>query len=176
MPALFAAAATARVLNEYALVYLTGGNGHFQSESSEKFQIKGGDLFFLFPGIAHTYGPDPQTGWDETWIIFQGYFADQLRKQGVLDTHYPLLSIGLDPELTIVLDDMLNLASRQESGVDVRLAAKLYAFLTDIYARQKGSICYERCCGELAIRRACEILAPRLDSNIDMRKLARRCT
>ena len=54
-----------RTLSEYQLVYITRGQGTFESERSGSIPVSAGMLFVLFPGIWHRYAPDPKTGWDE---------------------------------------------------------------------------------------------------------------
>ena len=44
-----------RILNEYQLLYLTEGEGIFESTNQKPTRIKQGDLFLLFPGEWHTY-------------------------------------------------------------------------------------------------------------------------
>ena len=39
-----------RILNEYQLLYLTEGEGIFESTNQKPTRIKQGDLFLLFPG------------------------------------------------------------------------------------------------------------------------------
>ena len=39
-----------RILNEYQLLYLTEGEGTFESTNQKPIRIKQGDLFLLFPG------------------------------------------------------------------------------------------------------------------------------
>ena len=71
-----------RILNEYQLLYITKGRGMFSSESSGRSQVKEGYMFLLFPGEWHTYRPDPETGWNEYWIGFDGRIMDEWVKDG----------------------------------------------------------------------------------------------
>ena len=65
-----------RVLSEYQLLYITEGKGRLVTEHGGKFEIKAGNMFLIFPGEKHSYFPDPETGWSEYWIGFNGSNVD----------------------------------------------------------------------------------------------------
>ena len=55
-----------RVLSEYQLLYITDGQGIFTyGDSRESQLITEGKVFFLFPGVWHTYRPFANTCWKE---------------------------------------------------------------------------------------------------------------
>ena len=55
-----------RILDEYQLIYITRGSGHFKSAHlPHPVDVRPGTVFLLFPGEWHTYMPDPSTGWKE---------------------------------------------------------------------------------------------------------------
>ena len=83
-----------RVLNHYALVYITDGGGFFEDERGFKHRITKGDLLLLFPGIGHTYGPGPDDFWHEIFIIFEGAIFDLWRQERVLDPAQPVLRLN----------------------------------------------------------------------------------
>jgi AraC-like DNA-binding protein len=82
-----------RVLNHYALVYITNGGGFFEDERGFKHHIRRGDLLLLFPGIGHTYGPGPDDFWHEVFIIFEGAIFDLWQQNGVLTPAQPVLHL-----------------------------------------------------------------------------------
>ncbi|MCR4853095.1 MAG: AraC family transcriptional regulator [Prevotella sp.] len=89
-----------RVLNEYQLLYLTEGEGTFQSASCpDKAPIKAGDLFLLFPGEWHSYHPNPQTGWKSYWIGFRGRNMDDRIRHRFLSAQKPIYHIGYSAEI-----------------------------------------------------------------------------
>ncbi len=67
-----------RTLPEFALVYVSDGQGTFESRESGETAIGPGWAFFLVPGVWHRYRPDPQTGWTERWIAFNGEVTHRL--------------------------------------------------------------------------------------------------
>ncbi|MFY0606509.1 MAG: AraC family transcriptional regulator [Cyclobacteriaceae bacterium] len=63
-----------RVLNEYQLNYIAEGRGVFQTESGE-YEIPAGTMMIIEPGTKHRYRPNPETGWTEYYIGFDGSLA-----------------------------------------------------------------------------------------------------
>ena len=80
-----------RVLREYQLVYVARGGGVFESRSAGRRRIEAEMLIVLFPGEWHRYSPDPETGWDEYWVAFQGRTAATLVAECSLSPAEPLL-------------------------------------------------------------------------------------
>jgi AraC-like DNA-binding protein len=70
--------AKGRILDEFQIVHIVRGQGIFESATHGKVKIKGGEALLLFPGEWHRYKPNPQTGWDECWIGFDGSIPRQL--------------------------------------------------------------------------------------------------
>lgn len=73
-----------RRLPEYQIVYITRGEGEFESEAAGKRKITAGNVFLTFPGDWHRYRPAPSTGWDEFWVGFDGEDADRLVRHGFI--------------------------------------------------------------------------------------------
>ena len=72
-----------RILSEYQLLYITDGEGIFTyGDSRESQLITEGKMFFLFPGVWHTYRPFANSGWKEYWIGFKGSMIDRIVEEG----------------------------------------------------------------------------------------------
>src|SRR5580704_3668749 len=69
-----------RVLDGFALVYISSGCGKFESKPKTSVPIEPGHAFLLFPGVWHRYTPGPETGWREHWIGFNGDYAGRWRR------------------------------------------------------------------------------------------------
>ena len=65
-----------RILPEYQLLYIVEGKGIFRTGSAGDMKVAAGDMFIIFPGEWHSYMPDPDTGWNEYWIGFEGVNMD----------------------------------------------------------------------------------------------------
>ena len=89
-----------RVLDSYALVYISGGRGGFESARRIKLPIEPGSVFLLFPGVWHRYQPEVKTGWHEFWIGFDGDTARSWQKNKFISAGKPVVKI--DSEDTVL--------------------------------------------------------------------------
>ena len=81
-----------RTLDDYALVYMTRGEGWFRDALGNHLQIRAGQGFLLFPGVEHEYGTDGTNDWDDLHVFFQGPAFDLWRTQGLLDPARPVFT------------------------------------------------------------------------------------
>ena len=88
-----------RILNDYYIVFISKGQGVFESALSQPTVIAAGTCFFLFPEVWHRYKPDRSTGWEEYWIGFRGGYPDQLMNKGFFSSAFPVASPGLNDTL-----------------------------------------------------------------------------
>ena len=83
-----------RILGNYAVVYLTSGGGHFQTQGQPPVPCSAGDLLLLFPEIPHGYGPPPGGEWSEVYVVFSGPVFDLWRQLGILSPARPVLRLS----------------------------------------------------------------------------------
>ncbi|NBX30152.1 AraC family transcriptional regulator [bacterium] len=129
-----------RVLNEYAVVYVTHGQGEFDSQATGLRQLEPGDAILLFPGVWHRYRPRKDTGWGSYWIHFEGDTADRLREAGAVQPQRAVLRVGLDETILQAFTTVLDVL-RSESAGFAQIAA---ARTTEILARIVGTAGTER--------------------------------
>jgi len=85
---------TGRRLGRYALVYSLRGECEYWDEVNGSKVVGPGELFFLFPEIAHRYGAKRGgSGWDEFYVVFEGPVFDLWRRVGLLDPRRSFLSL-----------------------------------------------------------------------------------
>jgi AraC-like DNA-binding protein len=109
-----------RILSEYQLIYVTRGSGPFESKTCGPRPIEAGDLFALFPGEWHRYGPSrpDATGrprWDFYWVAFTGRLAAEYVAECRLSVAEPILKVGVDKRLIeeylCITDELRDLAA-----------------------------------------------------------------
>jgi len=83
-----------RVLDGFALVYISGGRGNFESDGKINLAVEPGNVFLLFPGVWHRYQPDSKTGWHEFWIGFDGNTARNWQKHKFISAAKPVVKIN----------------------------------------------------------------------------------
>lgn len=111
-----------RILNEYQLLYITRGSGTFTSTSAGTQTIQAGYMFLLFPNEWHTYSPDPETGWNEYWIGFNGELMDSWVKEEFFDKEHPILNVGLNEDLIGLYKRAIMIAEGQEANYQQALS------------------------------------------------------
>jgi AraC-like DNA-binding protein len=92
-----------KVLQEFHMVYISEGKGIFQSTQSGLISINAGDALVLFPGEWHRYRPDPEVGWTEYWMRFNGDYAKKLMGELFPPSRRPILRIGHNEALLQLL-------------------------------------------------------------------------
>ena len=113
-----------RVLNEYQLYYITHGSGHFESASCSRRRIEPGMMFMLFPGEWHSFAPDPETGWNDHWIGFNGSFMDDKIKAGFFTFKNCVFKVGVDEKITNTYLEVLDILSEEKKAFQ-QIAASL---------------------------------------------------
>jgi AraC-like DNA-binding protein len=94
-----------RVLNDYAIVYISQGKGKFTSSESGEKKLNQGDLIILSPNQWHNYFPDSSTGWDEYWVTFRGDFFSNAIKS-IHKVQNPIIQVGLSDEIVSLFHQM----------------------------------------------------------------------
>jgi AraC-like DNA-binding protein len=82
-----------RILPEFGLILVSEGRGIFESKPSGTVTVEAGMGILLFPGVWHRYRPDPQVGWTERWIQFNGKFAHMLLDSRIIYPENAALSL-----------------------------------------------------------------------------------
>jgi AraC-like DNA-binding protein len=135
-PSAFKSVATGRTINEYQLVYITRGQGSFQS-GSQRFDVAAGSVLAIFPGLRHAYRPDPQTGWDEYWVGFQGAHVDRLRDSGFHIPQRCCFPVGLHQSLVAIFDDIFATVTVQEPYYQFKAGALILLLLSEVLGRSR---------------------------------------
>ncbi|HTB84770.1 MAG TPA: AraC family transcriptional regulator [Candidatus Sulfotelmatobacter sp.] len=162
-----------RILDGFAIVYISSGRGKFESQSVST-SIEPGDTFLLFPGVWHRYAPDPETGWYEHWIGFDGETARNWLRKRFISPKKAVFKIS--PEDTV-------LATFSRVGQSVRanrpalqqiLAGAITNLMGLVYSTQQTQPAAESQNVnniELAIAHMQNALAPGLDLELLAKKL-----
>jgi len=96
-----------RVLDEFQVVYITSGEGRFESDSQPEVAVAGGAALLLFPGEWHRYHPRAETGWTEYWVGFRGREAERILR-GFFDPRHPVCRVEHPEALTQHFEQILH--------------------------------------------------------------------
>lgn len=77
-----------RVLNDYNAVYILDGSVRYRDVNGADRRLRKGDLFFVLPGLAHAYSPEPGETWGQIWIAFNGPMFDLWQREGMIDADH----------------------------------------------------------------------------------------
>lgn len=159
-----------RRLAEYALLYITRGRGCFHSEASGELTVEEGTAVFLFPGLEHYYAPDPRSGWEEYWALFQGALPERLQAEGLLDPSAPRLRLAYGRrEVLRRFEEILRLNASTERDYAIQIGVELHALLAELLDRRSDDTRSH----EEQMRQARLLLQSSLAGPVDMREVAR---
>ncbi len=160
-----------RTLNSFTLVYITRGQGRFESSAGGKHEIQSGDLFILFPNEWHRYRPDATTGWDEYWVEFDGDQARQIMSHPGFSEKHPVIHLGHDDKILSLFIEITESIESGASEFEHIIAAQTSQIVARLLAAIRrtdpntGS-------AEL-VRRACRLILKQSDESVDFTRIAR---
>ena len=113
-----------RVLSDYHLLYIVGGEAEFESESTGKVKIEAGNVVLSFPGVWHRCRPVTEIGWNNYWVCANGEQLDRLVREGLIGPLDPILRTGLKDSIKAPFLELLDCVRKDEIGSAYLLAAK----------------------------------------------------
>ena len=129
-----------RELSEYQLLYLSEGEGVFQSAHIPETTIKAGDMFLLFPGEWHTYHPAEGKIWKSYWIGFKGKNVDDRVKAGFLTPEHPIYHVRFSSDIINLYEQALKTAVEEEAYHQQTLAGIVNHLIGLMYSLQRNII------------------------------------
>lgn len=160
-----------RILQEFQLLYMIRGEGVFESAAAGRLPIKAGDAFLLFPGVWHRYAPNPETGWDEYWVGFDGAVPRQLMQQNIISPKSPVFSPGLGKPWHDLFARVIETLELEPMGYHQLLAGLIFEMLTRLHALGREQKLGDTL-GNTVVRKAKYLVMERLKEKIDWEKLA----
>lgn len=127
-----------RVLNEYQLLYITEGEGVFNSAHAKDIPLKAGDLFLLFPGEWHSYHPTSKHGWKSYWIGFKGKNVDDRVKVGFLSVEKPIYHVGFSADIIRLYEEAYKRAQEEAPYLQQILAGIVNHLVGLMYALERS--------------------------------------
>lgn len=105
-----------RILNGYYLIFISKGEGVFETARTKPTTVSAGTCFFLFPGVWHRYKPNVKTGWEEYWLGFNGYYADELMKKEFFNPDTPFVDAGLNTDMLTLFHAIIDRVRNSYNG------------------------------------------------------------
>lgn len=82
-----------RTLDHHVAVVISAGRGWCATPDGHRHPVTAPALLWLTPGVAHHYGADPVTGWDECFVDFTGPAAETYTELGYIERDRPLVPL-----------------------------------------------------------------------------------
>jgi AraC-like DNA-binding protein len=162
-----------RILDGYYLVYISSGEGIFETAENSPIKIVSGMCLFLTPNVWHRYKPDDKLGWDEYWIGFKGSYPDYLMKNDFFEHFKQFVEIGFNESIIKLFHQLIETSSNTKPGY--------LQILSGITMHLLGFINYLSLIKETdeyptikMITRAKFIIEELLETKVDMKKIAKQ--
>lgn len=161
-----------RILNEYQLIYIVGGEGVFESSSVAETKVEEGSVIILFPGEWHRFKPKAATGWDEYWVGFKGDVVDTIIKKNFFHPEEALLHVGFHERMIVLLSEIMEQTKKERPGYQPLISGAVFHLLGYVHSLTKQKILENEDLLEVTINKAIVLLRTKIDEHITMQKIA----
>ena len=135
-PALFRTVAEGRVLPEFQMVYITGGEGIFISDGAA-YEVKPGSIMLILPGLKHAYRPLAETGWHEYWVGFKGGYFSTLLAEGRFSPEHVFFEIGLQDSILSIFNQIFDEVRAQRPLYQMKACAAILSLIAEVLTRER---------------------------------------
>ena len=160
-----------RVLPEFQFVYISKGKGVFTSETTKKQTVRKGQIIILFPGQWHTYCPDPDTGWNEYYIGFEGSIINTVIQNSFISMENQILDVGFNEDLVHLFSTAIKVAKEDKKSSQQYLSGIVFHILGTILSLSENKKIESNEYGQI-IERAKMIMLENVKNIIDIQELA----
>ena len=159
-----------RVLNEFHVVFITKGEGVFESNATGKIKVSDGDVFLLFPDVWHRYKPKKSTGWTERWIGFSGEIASQFLSNGFFNSEEPIISKCNTPVVLRHFNALFKLFDEASYGYQHVASGVCIQLMAELHTIKSGGSNLEDL--NSLVSRAKSIMYKNINGSIDLSKIS----
>jgi AraC-like DNA-binding protein len=161
-----------RVLHEYQMCYISRGGGWLEAGASGRQRIETGSVYLLFPGIWHREMPDPESGWDESYICFDGEIARRVMRGRFFSPKRPVLEVVRQEALFPLFAEAMTVGKANQPALQQVLAGISLYILGQLYSDQNSEkVGHDR--SAALIHSAITAMREAISSPLDLHKLAR---
>ncbi|MEY2427286.1 MAG: hypothetical protein QOJ40_171, partial [Verrucomicrobiota bacterium] len=126
-----------RMLDGFALLYISSGRGTFELKPKFSTAIEPGHAFLLFPRVWHRYTPDPETGWHEHWIGFDGEIPRRWLRHKLFSAKEPLAKINAEDTVLATFSRVMQSIRANRPALQQILAGATDNLMGLIYSAQQ---------------------------------------
>ncbi|MFF7774893.1 helix-turn-helix domain-containing protein [Streptomyces tanashiensis] len=118
-----------RTLDRHVAVVVTAGRGWFRRADEAPLSVVAPALLWLTPGVPHHYGPEPGTGWDETFVAFTGAATGTYTRAGYITPRHPVVPLADTEAVGKVVGRIVRALRPTNPLVDIEAAAAVHELL-----------------------------------------------
>jgi AraC-like DNA-binding protein len=160
-----------RVLPEFQFVYISKGKGVFSSDSTKRQTVRKGQIIIIFPGQWHTYCPDPESGWNEYYIGFEGQIINSYVQNGFISPENQVLDVGFNEDLVHLFSTAIKVAKDEKKSSQQYLSGIVFHILGMILSFSENKSLESNQYSQV-IERAKMIMFENVKNVIDIQELA----
>lgn len=163
-----------RCLTAYTFVYITDGQGTFDSEPSGEVPVETGSVFLVFPNVWHRYRPLRETGWDEYWVECEGELLEAAVRRSGMDPASPVMRVGLDDALLRCFLNIAETIKQEDPGFEPIIAMRSLEIVARIRSLLKICSAAGVTTPEKQVRQAQLKMRESLGETLDFQQLAQQ--
>lgn len=161
---------TGRVLDQFGLIYVTQGQGEFESANTPLAAVGAGTVLLLVPGVWHRYRPGEKDCWSYFWVHLGGDYLAGLVRRGVLSPRRPVFRTGLQQNLLRPYLAMIERARSEPPGFRQMMCGNVLEILGAALGTEGGPP--DSAPVAALVRQATVILEEHIDRPVDLAALA----
>ena len=119
-----------RCINSFQLIYIASGSGIFRDRLIQ-YEVQAGQFILIQPGIWHFYTPDPEKGWEEYYIGFNGPSFSALTREIFEKVERNLISLCEHIPAISIYEKALSIAREEPADVEFLLRSLLSYLLLE---------------------------------------------
>ena len=159
-----------RELPYFGAIYITQGQGEFESKATGRRVVDAGTVVLTFPDVWHRYRPMADTYWTYYWVHFAGGYPRELLRQGVFTPGSPVFKTGVNEGLLQSYVALLDRARAEPPGYQQLMAANVIEILGAAMALSRGQPQPEQF--NALARQAVLLLQQRVEEVVDIKQIA----
>ena len=126
-----------RILDGFSLLFISSGRGTFVLKPNFSKVIEPGHAFLLFPGVWHRYAPDPENGWHEHWIGFDGEMPRRWLRHKLFSKNNSIAKINAEDTVLATFSRVMQSIRANRPALQQILAGATNNLMGLIYSAQQ---------------------------------------
>lgn len=120
----------------YLFHYICSGKGTF-IQNGEKYEIRAGEMFVIFPKCVVEYYPDKKNPWRYEWFSVSGRLADEFIKRSNVTVDSPVIRDIKNGKIREYVDNLVN-QYLEDKTVNLGCVANLYLIFHELMEKNEG--------------------------------------